>query len=849
MNRMFQRLLEGFESAHVSYISKQQPYFGSLPNMLPSGSDSLPLASAVQSVDTIAAKDGNAQYQTSPVDYPNLIVRNPNTSGLADLQSHCAAGSLDELIRAKNPVARVGCGWMYIPPAPNSPYPVLGKGALGNQSGPVPGMGNPDYRKWFFDLQEAKRVTLMDTCKALKTCEDVETAPYKGVCGFCMDTNQGIPIDKNGSPLYASNPRGNCSQIVLSRDKCPRDTPDQGPVPPTDRTCVPSESGNLSASCLHRQVLSAGCSSNGSLALALKSSNATDYIGSIRDGDVVKIYQRSANPPMNLDMFRQGQTTVAEVLREVGTIAGNAKQAASSALGASARDLCIQKGSIQYYHPCDDLPDGTISPFDLGCLQTIFRKMGGQPAGSAYPNERTIGTYNNMGNLGTVKQYWNQMIGNMKSADYNVQQAAISQILGIKLENAISRAPYKAGVEYFWFSANGWSSWQNPGTFLKRTVERDFYTFNGWSRYAGMGFTGETVGRIALLQMTDVRAQEDWGVQFGLTVDDGAYITLNQPANYDEVALNPGIVDKPGHFADMNWQGPHTTNSRHGSVMKASHPNIMKSYWIDGGGWGALDVRPKLPPSTYSLTCEAKAPFLAFEVTKRNQFEEIRNPALFRNIFRLSSAEVHYRTDERTNVPGKKGYVTYTARNSAPNLPTLNDYPILFNQLAYQSWKTMTVGFRLKSMPVNEYFMLLLNQSWFWVRLVPAGNGMASMKLVFNTKEQDTSYRISLDKWYVLVIQNKGTGYDVYCNGADELMRNGSAVLTRTPRMHQMFGTSQNENRLIMLGGTTGAMTTDVAWVHFYDYYTSGTELIREAKGDWIYTQFPDSYNNYRTLG
>jgi hypothetical protein len=41
----------------------------------------------------------------------------------------------------------------------------------------------------------------------------------------------------------------------------------------------------------------------------------------------------------------------------------------------------------------------------------------------------------------------------------------------------------------------------------------------------------------------------------------------------------------------------------------------------------------------------------------------------------------------------------------------------------------------------------------------------------------------------------------------------------------------------------------DLAWVHFFDYYISAAEVVRDCKADWIFTQFPDSVNTYKTTG
>ena len=137
-------------------------------------------------------------------------------------------------------------------------------------------------------------------------------------------------------------------------------------------------------------------------------------------GDSVKIYNRVANPPLR---FTQGTTTTNLAL-------ALAKQPllAESVQNISIRGL--HESIKSKYDFCDDIPDSTTAPFNIKCLEQIFKKMGGQLNGTAYPNMNTIATYNSMGNIGNVKQYLNKLVDNMKSTDYITQKTAMIQFLG-----------------------------------------------------------------------------------------------------------------------------------------------------------------------------------------------------------------------------------------------------------------------------------------------------------------------------------------------------------------------------------------------------------------------------------
>ena len=58
-------------------------------------------------------------------------------------------------------------------------------------------------------------------------------------------------------------------------------------------------------------------------------------------------------------------------------------------------------------------------------------------------------------------------------------------------------------------------------------------------------------------------------------------------------------------------------------------------------------------------------------------------------------------------------------------------------------------------------------------------------------------------------------------------------------------GRYPNENKGIY---GSSSFQFDLAWVHFFDKTLTKEDVVRECKADWIYTQFPDSYNKYTSL-
>ena len=845
---MFQRLAEAFQDSHYEYLDKQTPYFTSLPNINLSATSGLNFKTAVQSVEPQLN-----EYQPTFNKYPNDIFMGSN-QGLEKLAKECASSSLDKLIGDNNQNA-IRCGWLYTP-SENNPYPKLSKGAIGDSSGPIETyLPNAEYKKWFFDLQLAKKQILIDKCKALRSCEDVNSEVFKD-CGYCTDTNQGIPVT-NGKPIYRGDPLGTCSSDPITKQKdCPVVVVN-GPQPVTDRTCEPIN-GRLSTACLRNQVLNGGCSNNGSLAIALSGSN---YISDIINGDAVKIY-RETYP---LSSFIEGNTTVQTALEEVRQLYSSTVSQQNSGHVAAARDLCLQAGTIKSYDFCSDLQDTTAPPFNIACLQNIFKRFGGQQNGTSYPSDKNIAAYNSMNNLGEVKRYFNKLIDNMNSTRYDIQRDALMRFLGIKIENTVKRAPFKQGVEVFWFVQVPWQANRVSG-FLRRTIEPDFIQLGGGSQ-----LNPSHVGPIVLasqnvlgfsqyanmIQLTDVRTQTDFGLTFDVKIDDGFFISINQPAGSDAKILADALnrtIDTPGVFANIGAQGTTPYNSKACSTFKASMPNITKMFYEDCGGGGhyftyttnVCNGTSSFNSSNYSLTCEERAPFLNFEVN--SVFEETRNPGMFSQFIQLSGLDYHTRFEERYSVPGKKSFARFNTSNSYINLPNI----------AYQSWKTFTLAVRLKSSIVNdETLVTFTSDNYVYKIIANRTTGRIYISNSFNNNGNVNTPYVLTNDWNLIIVKNNGNSFSLYCDSISTLISTkGNTSYTVVTAPNVIFppnGTSGStsgqrySNAKIMIGRKNFASLCvyDVAWVHFFDKEVTGNDIYRDCMANWVFTQFPDSPGTY----
>jgi hypothetical protein len=499
--------------------------------------------------------------------------------------------------------------------------------------------------------------------------------------------------------------------------------------------------------------------------------------------------------------------------------------------------------------------------------------MGGQPVGSVYPSDTTMLSYNSMSNWGAVKQYLNQIVSNLSSQDYNVQRNAMIQFLGISPDKIIKRAPYTQGVEVLWFQAVPGQP-NKVGGFLKRTLENDIVQFNssGVIPQLAMTYPGFTEYS-AMVQLFDVRAPADFTTRFQVTVDDGFWIAVNEPNDVDVSAFqNRSSQDTVGFFSNMGIQGPTNYASNSCSNYYSDSPNITKLYYQDAGGGGhtfqfkvnACTGNTTFTSPYYSLTLEPRAPFINFEVNKTGDgFEDTRNPGIFGQFVKSASLDFHNQTVERMNVPGKKGFIRFTNSRSWVNLANI----------AYQSWGTVTFAFRLQSMPVKDAIFSFWVYNKFCVFYLQPINGSSArmyyqtnMTMDGNVVTAQLPFVINLNSWHLLEVAQLFSGFDVFCDSFDNIIRNGNFTAGNYTRIQNKTAITTTANNGLYvqgkyscnvaigskLSGTqfySSSFEFDVAFVHFFDSYIGAADVVRDCKCDWVFTDFPSALNKYDVLG
>jgi hypothetical protein len=245
---------------------------------------------------------------------------------------------------------------------------------------------------------------------------------------------------------------------------------------------------------------------------------------------------------------------------------------------------------------------------------------------------------------------------------------------------------------------------------------------------------------------------------------------------------------------------------------------------------------------------------------------------MFSQFMGVQNPTYNLRTDQKATVPGKKAFMRMNGSSSSLNLPNI----------AFQSWKSMSFAIRFQSMPVKETLCHIFpssNCSWsFAIVATPVNGSTAAITIEVNyiqggrviTKQIPTVYRLGVGTWYMFYVNNKRTSFDVYCNYIDGFISsNGSASMTsvtldgNTPlwNVNATWNPTPGQNSQpcnILFGGGLlngiwggvygSSCIYDLAWVHFFDREVRNEDIVRECKCDWIYTQFVDTFDNYKTL-
>jgi hypothetical protein len=600
--------------------------------------------------------------------------------------NQCKVASIDTLLGSENPNAKFRCGWIYTKGTPGN-APRVSQGAVGSRSGPMPTFENP-VGTWFWDLEEAKKQILKDRCGALTDCKSAGSDSYKQ-CAFSTKRGIGVPVDSRGQLLYPRDPTLSAppDSLITNAGGCPKPPPPGSPQYELARSrdvCMPLPDGRLPRDCLLQQITAAGCTNDGSLYNSLlNDSLPSNYAAGLKDLESFKKYQQLSGTPLLDNVVREGRSSTAIALDNFSALSKTAAVVNDSALSYAARDLCFQRGTMDNYDFCLDIADTTGGPYNLTCLQSAFRKAGGQPAGSDYPTSTNKSKWDQMPTWGAVKEAMAALGAKTKSSDEPTQRDALKRFLGIVRPSRLTKQiPIIPGIEVLWFD-------RGQNTFLGRRGQRSgaFPDFSGGE----LGGTKRAVN-VEYVAFTNLRPPTDTQVRFRLTNDDGSVVVLNEVGNPE--AASGTVIETKSMFGTW-WNQPPTQYAQQKCWKLAGKgPNYIVSYFFQGGGgaFSKTEYQPcaggqftAIPSNWFTLTQEPDAPMLSWQIIAGNdistsQFTEYRMPQ------KLGLSQTPQTSLVETGVPAlPMGLKLRTGSSSGKANTSAN--------LAMNSWRTLTVAF------------------------------------------------------------------------------------------------------------------------------------------------------------
>jgi hypothetical protein len=364
--------------------------------------------------------------KTPKRDYSALFVENPAVAFSAKDNEGCRKATHPNQLLAQVGTSKVRCGWWYVDDPGTSSV-----GALGNYQGPLFPDTLPKGGMWMWNLVEAGKKEDIKRCKRLKACALVDTYnATPGVrCGFCADLGYGVPVDGAGTVLYPDD--SGCDEAVAKAEQCP--SPDNGGgggVPgQVDGTtalvgiCDVQSNGFLSPKCAISIAKMVGMSPQGGFITSESTRVVTPEIK-----QAYKVL-RSYIPTMSW------WTNVRDMTRWL-TAAVQAQTTGPTQMIRNAA-ITLATGTPVDMCPTDPALKG---PFDVSCLQQLFRQKGCQPAGKRYPTQQDA-VSTSMKTWGQLNAEYTGLKTGMQSTDAVTQDKAVSECLGVTVSRDNSPCP------------------------------------------------------------------------------------------------------------------------------------------------------------------------------------------------------------------------------------------------------------------------------------------------------------------------------------------------------------------------------------------------------------------------
>ncbi len=601
-------------------------------------------------------------------------------------------------------------------------------------------------------------------------------------------------------------------------------------------TCSPDAQGNLTRECLISLATGLGMTKQGSIVRMLYTTDRPN------DEDALAI-----------EMLKTANITIPDAVLGAGNIdatsAGNIYKSIMDAIKGgktrviqnAARWLAIGADSFDV---CD-FDDKDVGPFPTTCVQRAWRMAGCQPAGAAYPK-----TNNNTANVpwSNVRKNFKNAYDAMKSGDAMKQAKATKDCLGIEFGTPKPFECTEQGVEtliYSWdpqdiLPANGGSSnGERYAAYIGRQISRDgFPMFDNANTLEG----ARDVTKKTMKMRTRMVPIDDASGTTELFTDDGSLIAIN-----GKTALNA-------------WRDQNVTRYVANIPMAAGSKNNVEVCYYNNTGLMNFDLRGPLSLQGASsfLHFPSKAPVAAFDFF-RGRLDDVRGVLKSQVIGNLGF-------NKKEGIQGAKfGFNQFIQINTPIRFKAFRSYTCMINMDEFNStWYPSPAIFDFsvtgdlnapgEGAAINPSMGLYYpNKNAFENRVITYvyrrnywyGNGAQTPVPSNNT-------------WVHIAVVWRGDffGHDLYING--KKMASGYV-----PDLYHDVGRKQNSNSgdkrypdtifkrnyigavnaVTGMGpigtpnawraytyGSKNALNGTMAWLHFYDYALTPSEIQAEMK-------------------
>ena len=557
-----------------------------------------------------------------------------------------------------------------------------------------PNAGNSGNTVWYWNLNNAAVKKKEFDCAQIKSCSEISNA--KG-CGYSSPLGHGVPLRADNNYPASSRP------VYTSAGQCPIVQPGGGETTYKD-SCTDY---NLTRDCLLQLSKKAGCKDTGALNVALKKGS----IGNPGYGlsNIASFTRYTTLHPIPGNIFDEsGYNTIATATENFNRLRSNAKIIAETSESYASRDLCLKKGTYDDFDFCTEYTNTTKAPFLTECLQSEFRRNGGQVSGKLYPKTQPlIDKFNTMFNTwGDYKTYLRDLSNRLDSPDIDLQTDAFNKLYGITTEaNKARYVDRVQGLESFWFTFDTINKMAD--TFIGRRIQTEL-TMKVPDNMNGYMFT-----MFFNLQPLNKNQQPtDALVKFNIDTKGGLKVYLNRYQQSSDLAT----MNSSNVFAD--WFGSDSAVKSYSNTscwsVKKSEPNYftVNNYQTSApynfnfiNMFNCEDNTP-LNINNYTMSQEPDAPMISLEANPAGPsyfFEDARLRYIMPlNMIGLSQAD--FNTSENL------GFTNKATRAYLYGVLGLkgSGYVQSAVKLGTQSWRTITMFFKIRSLPTipNQIYYL-----------------------------------------------------------------------------------------------------------------------------------------------